>query len=97
MKRNFKNYIFQIKIHLQQKICGKLILNLVNYLAKGIHEIKCKYGHDDKICQTCMIKYKDFKCFFEYTNFIDDLIECKCLCCKKNYQKTFDKNLKNNF
>ena len=23
----------------------------------------------------------------EYTNFRDNLIESKCLCCKKNYQK----------
>ena len=24
------------------------ILNLVNNLSKALHEIKCKYGHDDK-------------------------------------------------
>ena len=32
--------------------------NLVNNLAKGIHKVKCKYGHDDKKCETCGIKYK---------------------------------------
>ena len=26
---------------------------------------------------------------FEYTDFKDDIIEYKCLCCNKNYQKFF--------
>ena len=26
--------------------------NLVNNLADVIHKIKCKYGHDDKKCET---------------------------------------------
>ena len=30
--------------------------NLVNSLSEGIHPIKCKYGHDDKACETCRIK-----------------------------------------
>ena len=33
------------------------LLNLVNNLSKGIPRIKCKYGHDDKKCETCGIKY----------------------------------------
>ena len=32
--------------------------NLVNNLSDGIHRIKCKYGHDDKKCGTCGIKFK---------------------------------------
>ena len=35
-------------------------------------------------------------CLIECTNFNDNLIECKCLCCNKNYQK-FDENLKKQF
>ena len=31
--------------------------NLVNNLSQGIHRIKCKFGHDDKKCETCKIKY----------------------------------------
>ena len=31
--------------------------SLVNNLSEGIHKIKFKYRHDDKICQTCVIKY----------------------------------------
>ena len=29
--------------------------NLVNNIFEGIHRIKRKYGHDDKICETCRI------------------------------------------
>ena len=29
--------------------------NLVNNPSRGIHRIKCKYGHDDKKCETCGI------------------------------------------
>ena len=44
--------------------------------------------------ETCEIKYKDCKCCFEYTNVKNNLMEQKCLCCNKNYQKAFNKNLK---
>ena len=50
-----------------------------------------------KTCETCGIKYKDCDCFFEYINFKENLIEYKCLCCNKNYQKKFDENLKKQF
>ena len=36
-----------------------------------------------KKCETCGIKYKYCDCFLEYTNFKDDLIKYKCLCCNK--------------
>ena len=53
--------------------------NLVNNLAEVIHQIKCKYGHDNKKCETCSIKYKDGECYLEYTNVKNNLIEYKCL------------------
>ena len=68
--------------------------NLVNNLSERIHKIKCKYGHNDKKCET---SYKLFDCFLEYMNFKDDLIEYKCLCCNKNYQQKFDEKLKERF
>ena len=71
--------------------------NLVNNLAKGIHKSKCEYGDNDKKCETYRIKYKDCNCFFKNTNFKDNLIEHKCLCCNKNYQEKFDENLKERF
>ena len=61
--------------------------NLVNNLSAEIHRIKCKFGHDDKKCKTCGIKCKYCDCFLEYTNFKDDLIEYKCLCCNKSSQR----------
>ena len=71
--------------------------NLVDNVAEGIHTIKCKYGHDNEKCETCEVKYKDFDFFLKYPNVKDDLIEYKCLSCNKNYQKTFDGNLKKQF
>ena len=40
-----------------------------------------------KRCEDFGIKYKDCECFSEYTNFKNNLVEYKCLCCNKNYQK----------
>ena len=64
--------------------------NLFNNLGEGIHKIKCKYGHDNKKCQTCEIKYKHCECCVD----IDDLIEYKRLSCKKTSIKNFDEVLK---
>ena len=60
--------------------------NLVNNLSEGNYRIKCKFeiGHHDKKCETHGIKYMNCNYFLEYRNFKDDLVECKCLCCKKN-------------
>ena len=46
-----------------------------------------------KKCKMCGIKQKDCECFLEYTNFKDNLMQYKCLCCNKNYHKMFDRNL----
>ena len=51
--------------------------NLVNNVAGGIHKIKCKYGQDDKKCETCGIKYKVCGCCCECINIKDDLIDYK--------------------
>ena len=48
--------------------------NLVNNLAERIHKTKSKYGHDDRKCENCRVKYKYCNCFLKYTNFKDDLI-----------------------
>ena len=48
---------------------------LVNNISQGIHRVRCKFGHDDKKCETCGTKYKYRDCFLEYTSFKDDLIE----------------------
>ena len=71
--------------------------NLANNLSEEIYWIKCKFGHENKKCETCGIKYKYCDCFLEYISFKDDLIEYKCLCCNKNYQHKFDEKLKERF
>ena len=70
---------------------------LFNNLSDRIPRIECRYGPDDKKCDTCRIKYKYLDCFLEYTNFKDDLIEYKCFCCNKNYQHKFEKKFKEPF
>ena len=71
--------------------------SLANNFSEEIHRIKCKYRHDDKKCETCGIKYKYCDCSLEYTNFKNNLIEYKYLCCNKNYQHKFDEKLKERF
>ena len=58
---------------------ARSLSNLDNNLSDRIHKIKCKFGHDDKKCETCGIKYQHCHCFLEYTNFNDNLIEYKSL------------------
>ena len=69
------------------------LLNLVDNLAKRIHKVKWKYGHNNEQCEACRIKYKYCECFLEYQNFKDNLLKYNCLCCNKNNQKMFDENL----
>ena len=71
--------------------------NLVNNLSEGIYKIECKFGHNDKTCESCVIRYKYCDCLLEYTNFKDDLIEYKCLVSNKNCQIKFDEKLKEQF
>ena len=71
--------------------------DLVNNLSEGVHKIKCKCGHNDQKCKICGIKYKYCECCLEYVNVIDDLIEYKCLCCNKSYEKKFNENLNKQF
>ena len=66
--------------------------DIFDNLAEVIHEINCKYGHDNKKCITCETKYKDRECSLENTNLKEDLILHKCLSCHSNYQK-FWRNL----
>ena len=43
--------------------------DLVNNFVEGIYKIKCKYGHDDRKCETCISKCKDHDCLLEYSKF----------------------------
>ena len=85
---------------LQKPYATEYILLIASILCQAHNQIlliillKCKYGYDNKKCETCAIKSKDCKCCFEYINLKGDLVENKCLCCSKNYQKKVDTNLR---
>ena len=79
------------------RFMARSLSSLVNNVAEGNDKIKCKYGHDDKTCETFRIKYKCCDCFLGYTNFKDDLVEHKCLFCNKKYQQKFEEKLKELF
>ena len=53
-----------ISYKLQFIVSERFITNSSSDLAEEIHKTKCKYGHSEKKCETCGIKYKDWNCFF---------------------------------
>ena len=53
---------------------------LYNDLAEEIHRVKCKFGCNNKKCETCGIKYKNWECYLEWRKSKDNLIQYKCLC-----------------
>ena len=96
-KKLQKNVSYVLQFIDRARYMASSLWSLVNNLSEKIHKIKCKYGHDDKKCETCGIKYNYCDCFLEYLNFKDDLIEYKCLCCNKNYQQKIDEKLNERF
>ena len=92
-----KNISYILQFTDSKRFMASWLSNLVSNLSGRIHRIKCKYGHDDKKCETCGIKYKYCDSFLEYTNLKDDLIEYKCLICNKNFQIKVDVKLKERF
>ena len=57
-KKLQKIYLMLLKFIDSTRFMASSSSNLVNNLSEGIHRIKCKYGHDDKKCETCGIKYE---------------------------------------
>ena len=82
-----KDISFILQFIHSARFMASSLSTFVNNLSERIHKIKCKYQYADKKCKTCGITYEVCDCFLEYTNFKDDLIEHKCLCCNKNYQQ----------
>ena len=79
------NISYTLKFIDSARFMASSLLNLVNNLFEGIHEIKCKYEHD-KNYENGGIKCKYCNYFLEYSNFTDDLTEHKCLCSNTNHQ-----------
>ena len=57
------------------RFMARSLSNLANDLSEGIHKVECKFGYNNKKCETCRIKYKYCDCFLKYTSFKDDFIE----------------------
>ena len=62
-----KSYILQFIDSV--RFMASSLSNLFDNLFEEVDRTKSKYGHDDKKCETCGIKYKYCDCFLEYTNF----------------------------
>ena len=56
MKKKNISYILQF-IN-SERFMASSLSNLINNLSEVIHRIQCKYGHDNKKCETCGSKYK---------------------------------------
>ena len=82
-----KNISYILQFIDRARFVGSSLSNLGNNVSEEIHEIKCKYRHDNKKCENYGIKFKIWDCFLRYTNFKDDLIECKCLCYNESLMK----------
>ena len=67
-----KNLFYILQFIDSARLIAISLSNLVNFLFEGIHRIKCKFGHNDKKCENCGIKYKYCTCFLEHINSKDD-------------------------
>ena len=68
---------------------ARLLSNLVNNLGKEFVQLNLNMN--------MIIKNVRHRCSLQYTDFKDNLMKCKCICCNKNYQKKFYENLKKRF
>ena len=57
-----KNIYYRLKFIGRAMFMASSLSILVNNLAEKIRKTKCKYGHDNKKCETCRGKYKDCEC-----------------------------------
>ena len=51
-----KNISYILQLIDSTRFMVSSLSSLVTYPSEGIHWVKCKYGHDDKKCETCRIK-----------------------------------------
>ena len=59
--KNTKTISYRLQFIDSARFMVNLLSNL-NNITEGNYRIKSKYGHDDKKCQACGIKYKDCEC-----------------------------------
>ena len=92
-----KNIFYILQLIDSARFMASSLSNLVDNLSEWSYRSACKYGHDDKKCETCGARYKYCNCFLEYIYFKGDLIWQKCLYCNKSYEKKFDERLTERF
>ena len=51
-----KNISYVLQFIASARFMASSFSSLSNNLSKGIHRIKCNFGHNDKKCETCGIK-----------------------------------------
>ena len=57
-----KNISYKLKFNDSTRSMANSWSNFVDNLSEGLHTIKCKYGHNDKKCETCGISYGVCNC-----------------------------------
>ena len=70
-----KNISYILQCIDNARFMASSLSNLTNNIFERIRRIKCEFGHNDKTCEKCGIKYEYYNFFLEYINFEDDLIE----------------------
>ena len=96
-KKLRKNIYYVLQFTNSARFIASSVSNLAKNPSEGIYRIKCKFGYDDKKCETYGIKYKYCNYFLKCMTFKDDLTKYKCLCCNKSYKFKFDEKLKERF
>ena len=56
MERKLQNLYYRLQFTDSAKFMASSSSNIVDNHPEGIHKIKCKYGQDNKKCETCRIK-----------------------------------------
>ena len=92
-----KTISYRLKTIDSARFMASSLSNLVSSLSEGIYKIKSKYKHDDKNVKFLELNTNTVSVILNIQTYINGLIEYKCLCCNKIYQKKFDGNLKKRF
>ena len=88
-----KLYLTDYNVLMMQYLWQAQYLALLISLLKELIKLNVNTSTTIKYVKLVEISNKYSDRVLEYTDFKADLIEYRCLCCNKNYQKTFDKML----
>ena len=86
-----KLYITDYNLLIMQYLWQAQYLALLISLLKELMKLNINTSTTIKYVKLVEISNKYSDRVLEYTDFKADLIEYRCLCCNKNYQKTFNK------